>query len=151
MCAAEYLYNIVQSEYYGVRDWQAWADSVILNNDTVDSWIYDISLAKNEDEFRAVVNEQMTVEFEIRGGRLSYDSNIIVGYYYLMYRENRMTRSDLIDILSDEDSIASDSDIFDIDVSKVNHNELDSLLMPFLEKALEQKRYLESYRLSLKE
>ncbi len=46
----KFLYSIIYSGFYSKSDWQKWADKMISNNNEVDNWIYNLSLASNKDE-----------------------------------------------------------------------------------------------------
>lgn len=155
---AHYLHTIVLSGYYTSDDWQSWADNIILNNDikNIEYWIFDVSLAKNQDELFNAIRDKVTVENMTDDYYFYWEPDIVIGYYYLLYKENRISLSELFERLGYDDDISNESIINYVDIMNgyvVNEDSfsesefaaLDKLLNPFMNTALEQKRKLRSY------
>lgn len=158
MTKATYLYLAVISGYYSEKDWQNWADKEILNNDVVDDWIYNVSLICSKEELCTILYEQSLEE-------CYYDYNddlkedIIVGYYYMLFEEKKISLYELISMLGDEDDISVASTVHDVQnfyllFVKLNKNpellddselkiKLKKLLEPYAELAKKQKNELE--------
>ena len=159
MLVAHYLYIAVISGYYKRRDWQAWADRIILNNDNDDleTWIYDVSIAQNEEQLYEAICDKKRIEYFDEDSKYS-QSDIVVGYYCLLFQEKRISIEELTSKLLDEDDNASDAEIlkdkkvirliekiFSKIYSLDNIKELMRILYPLLEKALIQQRQLKEY------
>ena len=112
MLVAHYLYIAVISGYYKRRDWQAWADRIILNNDNDDleTWIYDVSIAQNEEQLYEAICDKKRIEYFDEDSKYS-QSDIVVGYYCLLFQEKRISIEELTSKLLDEDDNASDAEI----------------------------------------
>lgn len=154
MCMTQWVLNIVESGYYTVKDCQNWADKMILNSETPDAWICDISLAKDSRCIRRIlVNEEL--------GNINVDWDVVLGYRYMMYRENRITLVELLYELLDEDNMIVE--YCDLPYEKIwemykvienKHlkyrqiqaiqRKLEQLLQPYFRKAAYQKAKLES-------
>lgn len=109
-----YLCTALESGYYRIDDCREWADKVILNHKVEDIaiWVFDVAFATSEQQFYAAVWEQKSQE-------VFYDStwycnaDVIAGYYYLLYCENKMTVVELIDRLREEDDNACGGNLYD--------------------------------------
>lgn len=110
MTIGYYVYLACISGYYCKLDWQSWADRLILKSVNIEDWIYNISLAKNENELCIAVNEKKIGESYCGENKQPLE-DAIVGYYYLLYLENRISMYDLLSKLSDEDDISNSSSI----------------------------------------
>ncbi|KAJ49741.1 hypothetical protein BD780_000814 [Clostridium tetanomorphum] len=160
MTIANYIYIAVISGYYSKSDWQGWADKQILNNNDVEEWVYKISLAKDIDELCTAVYDKKIEECYYENNEFSqYDA--VVGYYYMLYIEKRISLYALIDRLSDDDDISAESSIheqenFYIIFDKINKDSelisdslfiksMHDLFEPFRKIAEEQKQQLELY------
>lgn len=109
---ANYIYIAVISGYYSKEDWQRWADKEISNNDYVEEWVYEVSLAKDKDElYKALYDKRKNESYYENNEILQED--VVVGYYYMLYIEKKLSLYDLIDRLSDEDDISVKSSIHD--------------------------------------
>lgn len=157
MLVAHYLYMAVISGYYKRGDWQAWADRIILNNDDLETWIYDVSIAQNEEQLYEAICDKKRSEYFDKDSEYS-QSDIIVGYYCLLFQEKRISIEELTSKLLDEDDNASDAEIlkdkrviclikkiFSKIYSLGDIKELIEILYPLLEKALLQQRQLKEY------
>ena len=96
---AHYLHTIVLSGYYDPKQWRKWADDCILNRNDTPLWICNVSLAKNLEELFLIISYPKTVEF-VDNSNSYWEPNVIIGYYYLMYMEGRLSISDLYDKLT---------------------------------------------------
>lgn len=108
---AHYLQTAVKSGYFQCMEWENWADRLIINNDEVDSWIYDVSCAKSESELYLAIQPKICQEFFTEENMYS-EPDIIIGYYYLLYKENRMSIQHLLSRLNDDDDDSSDAQLF---------------------------------------
>ena len=107
MIIVNYLHTVVISGYYEKEQWQSWADKIILNNENVQSWIYDVAVAKNKQElFDAIAFEKCIEEFS--KDTLYWETDVVIGYYYLMYKEDKITLSQLVEKVTDEDDASSE-------------------------------------------
>ena len=160
MTIANYIYIIVISGYYTKEDWQKWADEEILKRDEVDDWIYQIATAKDVDEVRSATYYPRLEECYFCYNKFSRE-DAIVGFYYMLYKENRMSLYELISKLSDEDDISNGSSIRkrqnfyemfnqlnkinDLDYRNALENKIKELFEPLVKIAKEQKRILEAH------
>lgn len=157
MLVAHYLYMAVISGYYKKRDWQAWADRIILNNDELDIWIYDVSIAQDEKQLYDAICDKMRTEYFDKGSVYS-QSNIVLGYYYLLIQEKRMSIVELTSKLLDEDDSAYNADllkneqvrelikkIFSKDYNSDDTKQLMEILRPLSETVLIQQKKLNEY------
>lgn len=111
MPIVNYLHTIVVSEYWKKEQWQSWADELILCNDELEGWIYDVAVAKNKEELcLSIAHEKITEVFDKE--TLYWEPDVVIGYYYLMYQEGRMDLSTLFSKLADEDDISSEARLF---------------------------------------
>ena len=112
MPIVNYLHTIVVSEYWKEEQWQSWADKLILCNNELEDWIYDVAFAKNREQLcLAIAHEKVTEVFDKE--TLYWEPDVVIGYYYLMYQEGRMDLLELFSKLTDEDDISSESELFD--------------------------------------
>lgn len=139
-----YLYTAVLSGYLRKEQWQKWADCIIMNENEIEAWIYEVSIAENVSEVcNAIYYQKMIEPFD--NDTRYWEPDIIVGYYYLMYREGEMSLIDLLKRLSDEDDVCSESEIFDkpeminllndIKDGIISDRKIDELLNPMAQKA----------------
>ncbi|MGL4107038.1 hypothetical protein [Clostridium sp. LP20] len=158
MTIANYIYIAVMSGYYSKSDWQKWADEEILNNDNVEEWIYNVSLAKDTEELYEAIYEKRIEESYYQSNEFLQE-DVVVGYYYMLYSEKRISLYELISRLSDEDDVSASSSIhenqnFYTIFKDINENydliedyelitKIEKLLQPFKKLAEEQKIKLE--------
>lgn len=150
MPIVNYLHTIVVSGYWEEEQWQSWADKLIMDNDQNDEleeWVFDVAFAHSKEELcLAIAHQKITEVFSEE--TCYWEPDIVIGYYYLMYQEGRMSLSELFWKLRDEDDIAGESILFDVPgvmsmldmkkVDRVNTKKLDKFLMPFAKVAREQ-------------
>ena len=101
---ANYLYTAVISGYYTVDERREWADRIILNNnvDDIDIWIFDVAFSTNQEQFYNVIWEEKTQE--VFDENTSYSKeDVIIGYYYLLYKEKKISAFELLYRITDED------------------------------------------------
>ena len=108
---AHYLQTAVKSGYFQCKEWENWADRLIIDNDEVESWIYDVSCAKSESELYMAIQPKICQEFFTKENMYS-EPDIIIGYYYLLYKENRISIQHLLSKLNDDDDDSSDAQLF---------------------------------------
>lgn len=152
MPIVNYLHTIVVSEYWKKEQWQSWADELILCNDELESWIYDVAVAKNKEELCSSIAHEKIIEVFDKG-TLYWESDVVIGYYYLMYQEGRMDLSALFSKLADEDDISSEAGLFDFQEAmyiwnkkRINTETMESLFSPLANAAKEQLEALMHYR-----
>lgn len=154
MPIVNYLHTIVESEYWKKEQWQKWADELIINYDELEDWIYDVSFANDKEELcLAIAHEKMIELFD----KETYycEPDVIIGYYYLMYQEERMDLSELLLRLIDEDDVSSEAELRSYSETKsflnkakmgeIDIKKMDKLLSPLAEIASKQLNVLESY------
>lgn len=162
MLNATYLYLAVLCGYYTDSDWLKWADDEILYNDKVEDWIHSVALTSNKSEVCKILYEQSLNEcYSEQTGVFRTDGDVIVGYYYMMFKDGRISMYELISRLGDEDDLSVDSSIHDkknfCDLYfKINNNleilnesdikmELEILFAPYVELAKQQQNKLEAH------
>ena len=142
-----FLWNIIESGMYQKADWQNWADRMILENDDVDNWIYDLSLATTKEE---VVNTL----FVSHDGYGAYylptefcDYEVFEGYYYLLYKEGKMDLKDFLWKSAElEDAHACDHSFYGManrDISEIS-DIINNHFKPYANEALRQKQIIET-------
>ena len=105
---AHYLYIAVLSGYYHCEDWQKWADNIIINNKNVEWWIYEIAFSNTLDDVITVINEEKKNEWINYNEEYSIPSTVI-GYYYLLYKLEKMNFDDIIQRIMHDDDISSET------------------------------------------
>lgn len=154
MPIVNYLHTIVISGYWKEEQWQSWADKLILCNDELETWIYDVAFAKNKNELcLAIAHEKIAEVFDKEN--LYWEPDVVIGYYYLMYQEGRMSLLKLFSKLADEDDISSEAKLFDfqeamymmnrVRLGEVDTEKIDKLFMPLAKIAREQLKALTHY------
>lgn len=92
---AHYLFSISFSGYYKKKDWQDWADQRILKQTSVEEWLINISLANSVDMLsNALCDLLISEKFEVENQVPSSDA--IIGYFYLMYLEGKLSFQELL-------------------------------------------------------
>lgn len=154
MPIVNYLHTIVVSGYWKADQWQSWADKLILSGDELKSWVYDVAFAKNKEELCLAIAYEKTIEvFEKE--TLYCESDVVIGYYYLLYQEGRMALSELFSKLCDEDDISSEAELLSsqeimgmldkMQAGKADIKKLNELLMPLAKIAKKQLEALLYY------
>lgn len=155
MIIVNYLHTVVISGYYEKEQWQSWADKIILNNENVQSWIYDVAVAKNKQElFDAIAFEKCIEEFS--KDTLYWETDVVIGYYYLMYKEDKITLSQLVEKVTDEDDASGESRLFDskemmdvinnVKIGRVDLKKIEKFLEPLAQEARKQEDVLKNYK-----
>lgn len=154
MLIAHYLETVILSGYWKKEQWQAWADELIISHDELEDFVYGISLAENEMEAYGVLGEQKFEEV-FNESNSFYIEEIVVGYYYLMYKEGRMSLLELFERLTDEDDISSSSTaveweerehiLNELRMGVINTERIDELLAPLIKPAKEQLEAILGY------
>lgn len=142
-----FLWNIIESGMYQKADWQKWADRMILVNDKVDGWIYDLSLATTKDEVlnALCVNNDSCEFYYLYTEFCEYE--VLEGYYYLLYKEGKMNLKDFLwESAELEDAYANNHSFYGMinyDISeiidKVTHH-----FQPYADEALRRKQIIET-------
>lgn len=154
MPIVNYLHTIVVSEYWKEEQWQSWAYKLIMCNDEVEDWIYDVAFAKNSEQLSLAIAHEAIIEIFDKE-TLYWEPDVVIGYYYLMYQEGRMSLLELFSKLTDEDDISSESKLFDFQemmnmldkssIDEIDTEKLDKLLMPLTKVAMKQLEVLTNY------
>ena len=154
MLIAHYIYAPVGSGYWNMEQWQAWADNLIISHDELEDFVYGLSVAENNREVYSAIDEQY---FQERWNEdidyCIYD--IIIGYYYLMYKEGRLSLLKLFENLLYEDDISNGYTVMEYEEAEhiynqlrlgvVNIKRIDELLEPLTEVAKKQFESILSY------
>lgn len=154
MPIVNYLHTVVISRYWNREQWQSWADGLILCKDNLEDWIYKVAFANDREElFLSIAYEKIIEVFHKE--TFYWEPDVVIGYYYLMYQEGRMSLSELFTKLMDEDDVSGEAEFFDSQeavcmLSKVrkgelNAEEIDKLLKPLAKIARKQLDELEHY------
>ncbi len=149
-----YLHTVVASEYWKKEEWQLWADKLILQNDEFVEWIYDVAVARSKEELYLAIAYEKIIEV-VDKERFYWEPDVIIGYYYLMYKEGRMDLSELFLKLLDEDDISSEAELFDFPevvqmlnkakIGEMDTEKIDEILYPLARIASEQIEALKQY------
>ncbi len=157
MLIANYIYNIVTSGYYTEKDWKAWSDDEFLYKEVVEDWIIDLGMA-NDNEVYTVIRDKRIDEPYYEESKVCR-ADVIVGYHYLMYLENRLGLEELLNKMIEEDDTPQMSTIQDkinfwglycqfkeeLDIEKVFTQDIHKIFETYLEFALFEKREIENY------
>lgn len=142
-----YLHTAIISGYFDRERWQLWADEIIMMCNEPVLWLFDISVAGSVGEACQAIaylrnNEKFTKE------SYYYEPNVVIGYYYLLYKEKRINMRELYMKLSDEDDIASESELItspemktllnEMKNGKLNADRMEKLLYPLEQIARQQ-------------
>jgi hypothetical protein len=92
---AHYLFAIAVSGYYQKNDWQNWADQRILKQTSAEDWLIEISLA-NSIEMLSDALSDLLISERFRIKNLVPSSDAIIGYFYLMYLEGKISLQELL-------------------------------------------------------
>lgn len=152
MPIVNYLHTIAVSEYWKKEQWQSWADELILCNDELEGWIYDVAVAKSKEELCLSIAHEKTIEV-FNKETLYWEPDVVIGYYYLMYQEGRMGLPALFSKLADEDDISSEASSFDFrkaiyisNKERMSTGEMDKLFIHLAKAAKEQLEALMHYK-----
>lgn len=149
-----YLHTIVVSHYWGKKEWQAWADDLIVCNEELDSWIYDVSMAKDVEALGITIAYERYEE--MCDEETDYwEAQVVMGYYYMMYKEGRMRLTELLLKYTDEDDIASKSELLNYEecllwleketLAESDIQKIDKILSPVEQIARKQLYELQHY------
>ena len=116
MPIVNYLHTIVLSKYWNTNQWQSWADRLIVCNDNLEEWVYDVAIAKSREELLLAIAHEKTIEI-FNKETLYWEPDVVIGYYYLMFQESRIKlseskNSDSLDASSSSNSFSNNSDNF---------------------------------------
>ena len=156
---AKYLYAISYSEFYKKEDWQGWADDQIMKKDPIEMWIYDVSLANTFSELREVLNNKM-IDEDYHKIDTSPITDAILGYYFLMYKDNKLSPYVLLeksgDAVDNGSGASEDCEFFYEKLNEIDRNQqllhdkgylkmIDDIYVGFMGLALSQKQIIENY------
>ena len=132
-----------------------------MNKENLDMWIYDVSIAKNLEEFFSAIYPQLCQEYFEEDDVYS-EPDIIIGYYYIMYKEGRMTLFELLSRVNDDDDASSGAMLYrnkrfkelihklfkDILLQQEMQyvKELETIIAPLEKAAFRQQKILENYK-----
>lgn len=152
-----YLYRIVLSGYYNEEQWRAWADNIILKNEVsdIEDWIYNVSLAGDREAFFRAIHYVILPDDDSILLDYYNETDIVIGYYYLMYKEGRIDMKEMLDHLDDSDDPGGESAVYwDNNLKELFEKttltesdlvRLDGLFAPLAKEAEAQKKEIESY------
>lgn len=92
---ANYLFIASSSGFYSKKDWQGWADKQILKNDSVEDWIYSVSLAKDINELSNALGDKI-IEENYYGNNEYPPSDAVIGYFYKRYLNGEISLYELL-------------------------------------------------------
>lgn len=75
------LYAIADSEYWTLEQLQSWADAIIAQVKSPKPWLCSLSLSKSFAEASSAIVMELS-------GVGDYDSELVIGFFYLKYLEN---------------------------------------------------------------
>lgn len=149
-----YFHTAVVSGYLTKEQWQLWADERIMNNDDLEKWIYDISVAEDASEFSCAIGYYKLLE-AIDENDFYWEPDVVIGYYYIMCKEGRMSLTELFNKLADEDDECGEaafvfkpeaqSMLHKAELGEIDSEEIDKLLMPLAQIATKQLAALKKY------
>lgn len=147
------LYIAVRSGYYGKEQWQSWAKERIENNDNLPPWMYDVSVANDKEELRKAIACYRDEEF-VEQHDFYVDADEVIGYYYIMYKENKISLSRFFVKLAADD-ISDDAKVFDLPATieminegkagRIDLEKINDIMTPLAEIARKQLEELEYY------
>lgn len=147
------LYAAVRSEYFGKKEWQSWAKERLEKSKDLAPWMEDVSVAESKEELRkAIINYK--VKEVVEEHPYYVDADEVIGYYYIMYKQNRLSLSRFFVKLAADD-ISDDAKVFrlpeTIDMieeakgGKINLEKLNDIMTPLAEIARKQLEELDGY------
>lgn len=92
---AHYLFNISFSGYYQKQDWQSWADQRLLKQPLAEEWLINVSLADSIETLSSALGDLLISERFAAKNRVP-SSDAVIGYFYLMYLEEKMSLQELL-------------------------------------------------------
>ena len=98
---AHYLLEIAQSHFWKPKDWQAWADNLIMKSSNPDFWLIQVSTAKNIDELWVALGEKYSDERFQYGAAIGL-SEAIIGYFYLELESDRISLQEFLRLAGEE-------------------------------------------------
>lgn len=156
---ANYLYAIAISGIYKKDDWQKWADNQILKNNTVEEWVYNVSLARDIDELSKALSNKIIDEDYYKHNE-SAPSDAIIGYFYIDYLAGNISLYELLSKSGSEADSGGEAmlecELFYSILNDIDKNEkllkdkgfqkrITDMFEPFKEIAQQQKKHLEEY------
>lgn len=149
-----YFHTAVISGYFTKEQWQSWADEKIMSNDDLEEWIYDISVAEDASEVSYAITYYKWLEV-FDETVFYWEPDVVIGYYYIMCKEGRMSISELFYKLVDEDDESSEAEFLVIpevrnmlhkaELGEIDNEEIDKLLLPLAQIAIKQLAALKEY------
>jgi hypothetical protein len=93
---ASYWFAAAESGYAKARDWQDWADRIILAMETPPMWVLDLATAKNAEQVWDARTRQTKPEWAAQSGIIVDES--IIGYLWLRYRRGDISFYDFAEL-----------------------------------------------------
>ena len=88
------------SEFMPAKEWQKWADRQIGEADEPEFWLIEVSLAGDVHSLREAI--EPLFQYEQKVCEVPLISDVVIGYYYLMYENNQLTIKELLQLAGDE-------------------------------------------------
>ena len=92
---AHYLFAVSYSGYYQKKDWQNWADQRIMKQILVEDWLISISLSNSIEILSDALSDLLISERADMENKIT-SSDAIIGYFYLMYLEGKLSIYELL-------------------------------------------------------
>lgn len=155
---ANYLFAAASSGFYSRKDWQAWADKLILKNDKVDDWIYSVSLAKDVNELSKALGDKI-IEENYYANNESPPSDAVIGYFYMEYLAGSLSLYELLNksgTEADSGEASKECEEFYSILNEIDRKEksvddevfingIKCMFEPFMKVAEQQKKEIENY------
>jgi len=90
-----------RSGYFTSKDWQAWADEIIVLEEQPPIWLIEMSTA---DDLTSLLSALRGKFNEEKTGGSAEDTlgDATIGFYYLMYEDGRLSEVDLLRLVGEE-------------------------------------------------
>ncbi|MDE6312583.1 MAG: hypothetical protein K2M46_03025 [Lachnospiraceae bacterium] len=149
-----YLHTAIVSGYLKKEQWQFWADERIVQNNELDEWIYDVSIAKSKEEVCNAIAYYKTIE-AFDKNTFYWEPDVVIGYYYIRYINGTMSLSELLFRLYDEDDVSSEAELLSIPevmsvlseakMGNIDSEKINELFLPLEKIARKQLEELDHY------
>ena len=91
---AHYLLAAALSNFMSIQKCQEWADLRIDRADQPEDWLLDVSISRNISTLRDAIEPRFEKEKQSLSNSLI--SDVIIGYYYIMYEDGKITIPELL-------------------------------------------------------
>ncbi len=91
----------VVTGFWNKRDWQAWADRLIILLNKPGVWLLNLSTASDKEDVCAALMDQLRVEELKKGGRI-YIGDTRLGFQLLRFERGDYTLAEFLNVAGDE-------------------------------------------------